>query len=262
MTMKSFIACLCAVLFFNASKAANNIPPDREFFEIRVYHLASKDQEATVDQYLKDALLPALHRQNIKAVGVFKPVGNDTAATKKIYVLIPHKSLSQFLALDEKLGKDKTYNEAGSTYINANYKTPAYTRMEKILLHAFEGAPSLTKPSLDNTKADNVYELRSYEGHTEKIYKNKVEMFNKGDEVGLFKRLGFNAVFYGEVLAGSRMPNLMYMTSFNNKQDRDEHWKAFSSDPQWKTLSSNPNYQNNVSRNETIFLNPTEYSDL
>ncbi len=62
---------------------------------------------------------------------------------------------------------------------------------------------------------DRAYELRSYESPTEKLYWNKVEMFNKGDEIGLFKRLNFNAmVFYGEVVAGSRMPNLMHLTDF------------------------------------------------
>jgi hypothetical protein len=35
-----------------------------------------------------------------------------------------------------------------------------------------------------------------------------------GGEVPLFVRLGFNAVFYGEVIVGSHMPNLMYMTTF------------------------------------------------
>jgi hypothetical protein len=87
-------------------------------------------------------------------------------------------------------------------------------------------------------------------------------MFNKGGEVGLFERLGFNAVFYGAVVAGNRMPNLMYMTSFENKAARDEHWKAFGSDPFWKTLSAKPEYKNNVSKIDITFLTPAEYSDL
>ncbi len=87
-------------------------------------------------------------------------------------------------------------------------------------------------------------------------------MFNAGDEVGLFKRLGFNAVFYGEVIAGSTMPNLMYMTTFESQASRDEHWKAFGQDPQWKTLSAMPEYQHNVSKNVTLFFRPTSYSDI
>jgi hypothetical protein len=122
--------------------------------------------------------------------------------------------------------------------------------------------PKAEVPRLSSPRSERVYELRSYEGHTEKIYKNKVQMFNEGGEVTLFKRLGFNAVFYAEVLSGSRMPNLMYMTSFENRAARDEHWKAFVADAEWKKLSSMPEYQHNVVRNNIFLLHPAEYSDL
>lgn len=87
-------------------------------------------------------------------------------------------------------------------------------------------------------------------------------MFNQGDEIGLFKRLNFNAVFYSEVIAGSKMPNLMYMTSFENMDDRNAHWKAFSSDTAWVKLKSMPIYQNNVSHIDITFLKGVEYSDF
>ena len=87
-------------------------------------------------------------------------------------------------------------------------------------------------------------------------------MFNEGGEIKLFDRLGFNAVFYGEVLSGCRMPNLMYMTSFANMESRNEHWKAFSNDAEWKALSSDKKYANNVSKIDTYFLRATEYSDF
>lgn len=251
-------------LFFTLANfsQAGPLVPKQDFFELKIYHVANKEQEEAVDNFLKNAYLPVLHKNNIKNVGVFKPVGNDTAADKKIYVLIPFKSLDQFVKLPAKLQKDEAYLQSGSAYINAPYDKLVYSRLETILLQAFEGMTSLAKPNLDDTKEDNIYELRSYEGYTEKIHQNKVDMFNKGDEVGLFKRLGFNAVFYAEVISGARMPNLMYMTSFNNKQERDDHWKAFGSDPAWKKLSSDPNYQHNVSKIDIIFLHPAPYSDL
>ena len=89
-------------------------------------------------------------------------------------------------------------------------------------------------------------------------------MFNDGGEIALFKKLNFNAVFYGKVLSGSRMPNLMYMTTFENMADRDAHWKAFGSSEEWKTMSALPEYENkvSVSRNETILMRPADYSDI
>jgi hypothetical protein len=73
--------------------------------------------------------------------------------------------------------------------------------------------------------------------------------------VGVFKLVETDST-YGEVLAGSDMPNLMYMTSFETQTSRDEHWKAFGNDPQWKRLVGMPEYQNNVSKIVIGFSGP------
>lgn len=245
---------LLAVLTFAA--------PVREYYELRTYRFKNTSQQERVENYLQKALLPALHRAGITKVGVFKPVETDSTFGKKLIVLIPFRSLDEFEKLAEKLNKDKQYLADGDDYINASYDNPPYVRIETTVLKSFSKMPQSAVPDLKTPVAERVYELRSYEGHTEKIYRNKVDMFNTGDEVGLFKRLGFNAVFYGEVIAGSTMPNLMYMTTFSNQASRDEHWKAFGSDPQWKALSAMPEYQHNVSKNVTLFFRPASYSDL
>jgi hypothetical protein len=235
---------------------------DREFYEIKIYYLSNKEQEARVEHYLKDALLPTLHKRGFERVGVFKPIGNDTSSNKRIFVIIPYKKLQQFADLEKGLRKDKTYLEKGKDYIEAAYDEPTYKRQESILLQAFEGMARGNKSDLKNQRSERVYELRSYESASEKIYANKVDMFNKGDEIGIFNRLGFNAIFYGEVLAGCHKPNLMYMTSFENMEERDKHWKAFGSDPAWTELRTKPEYQHNVSKIDIYFLRATEYSDL
>lgn len=234
----------------------------REFYQLTIYHYKTDTQEIILDKYLQQALLPALHRLNIKNVGVFKAIANDTSSSKVLYVFVPVKSLDALKMIPAKLWVDKAYQSAGTDYINAKYTAPSYTRMETILLHAFHLAPQMQLPQLKGEKKERVYELRSYESATEKIFKNKVQMFNEGDEIGLFKKLNFNAVFYSEVIAGSKMPNLMYMTCFENKADRDEHWKQFGSHPDWKKLSSMPEYKNNVSHIDIMFLRPAEYSDF
>jgi NIPSNAP len=251
------------ILVFAFAFTSATVAPKREYYEIKIYHLSSKGQEERVDRFLKDAYLPALHRAGISKVGVFKPVEADTTYFgKRLYVLIPFNSLEQFGKLSETLQKDKQFETSGTDYLNAPFNDLPYARLESILLYAFSGLPQMEIPKHSTPVTERIYELRSYEGHTEKISKNKIKMFNDGDEVGLFKRLGFNAVFYAEVIAGSRMPNLMYMTTFANKASRDEHWKAFSSDSQWKTLSGMAEYKNNVSKIDIFFLHPTEYSDI
>ncbi len=258
---KSFAPLSMTALFLLLACFAFAAPP-REFYELRTYRFKTQEQETQTENYLQKALLPALHRANIKHIGVFKPVETDSTFGKKLIVLIPFHSLDEFEKLDGVLEKDKQYYADGKEYIDAPFNNPPYTRIEKTILKAFSKMPNLAVPDLKGPVTERVYELRSYEGHTEKIYRNKVQMFNDGDEVGLFKRLGFNAVFYGEVISGSTMPNLMYMTTFENKTSRDEHWKTFGDDPQWKKLVSMPEYQHNVSKNVTLFFRPTKYSDI
>ncbi len=198
----------------------------------------------------------------IKNVGVFKNLANDTVTAKLLYVFLPLKTFDMADKISGMLLKDKMYQEEGSEYINTVYTNPPYTRIETILLKAFSLAPVMQVPDLKSEKKDRVYELRSYESPSEKLYQKKVHMFNEGDEIGLFKGLNFNAVFYSEVVAGSKMPNLMYMTCFENMADRDAHWKNFVNDDQWKKLSAMPEYKNLVSKNEINFLRPTNYSDF
>jgi hypothetical protein len=234
----------------------------REFYQLTVYHFSTADQEKVLDNYLQNALLPALHKMNVSNVGVFKAIANDTAASKLLYVFEPFSSLDAIMKISMKLDEDKAYQTAGAEYINAAHTAAPYSRKEVIILHAFPLAPHMGLPALKSEKKGRVYELRSYESATEKIFANKVKMFNDGDEIGLFKRLNFNAVFYSSVIAGCKMPNLMYMTTFENMTDREAHWKNFGDDPYWKKLSAMPEYQNNVSHIDITFLRPTDYSDF
>ena len=235
---------------------------EKDIYQIKVYRMKTNDQVTQIDNFLKNAYLPALHRLGVSLIGVFKNVGIDTAVEKSIYVLIPMRSLEQLNQIEDGLTKDISYNNDGAAYLTVPFNAPAYTRIETIVLRAFNKMSRFQAPSLKGDSAERIYELRSYEAATENLYKQKVRMFNEGGEIDLFNRLGFNAIFYAEVLAGSNMPNLMYMTSFDNQASRDEHWKTFGADPEWKRLSALPEYQHTVSKADIILLHPATYSEL
>ncbi len=255
------VVLFCCFLL-TASSTFGSIGSRKEMYQLTFYRYTNTAQETVLNNYLKNALLPGLHRYGYKNIGVFKLIANDTAAVKTMVVYMPIKNVADYLAIAGKLTRDSNYQKAGAAYINSVYTNPAYTRMEVILLKAFSLAPKMKLPKLTAAKTQRIYELRSYESATEKIFANKVHMFNEGGEIDLFKRLNFNAVFYAEVVAGSHMPNLMYMTGFENKTDRDAHWKNFVDSPDWKKLSGMPQYQHNVSHIDIMFLQPVEYSDF
>jgi hypothetical protein len=262
MNMKtSFLTFLLVIAHTWGFSQGSSNTKNREYYQLKVYSFATDSQIATTDTYLKNAFLPALKRSGINHVGVFKPRPLDSLTPKKTYALIPFANLEQFESLANILNKDAAYLEAGKEYLMAAHDQPPYERISSTLLKAFPDMPQMMASPLDGNRSDRVYELRSYESATEDLNLKKVDMFNAGGEVTLFNRLGFNAVFYAEVLSGSQMPNLMYMTTFKNQESRDEHWKAFVDSPEWTKLKVMPKYLNSVSRNEQLYLYPTEYSD-
>jgi len=233
----------------------------KEFYEMKVYTFANDDQVAVTDAFLGNAFIPAMKRQGVSPIGVFKNRINEEDTIQKIYVLIPFKSMDQFLSYEDKLIADETFLDAGKTYIDAPHDNPPYARIASSLVEAFDEMPKMATPNLEGPRADRVYEFRSYLGPTEKLHLNKVDMFNAGGEVEIFDRLGFNAVFYGRVIVGDEMPNLVYMTTFSDMESRDEHWDAFRTDPQWLELKAVDKYQNNMLKSKVYLLYPTDYSD-
>lgn len=252
---------LFALAFVSVSVMAQSKKTSKNFFEMRVYEYKSAQQEAVIDQFLSEALLPFLHKKGFPHIGVFTGRANDTAAVKKLYVMIPYKNLNDIPSTQKALFQDKNALEKGAAYINATSEAPAYDRMVTYILEGFRFAPSLMLPKLTSGVEDKVYELRSYESASEKKYWKKVEMFNEGGETEIFSRLNFNPVFYGETISGPTMPNLIYMTSFENMKDRDAHWQAFKDDPKWKSLLAMKEYEKTVSKNVTLFLKAKPYSD-
>ena len=248
-------------LSFCAKAQSPSSGKTREYIVVKVYHASDSSQLATIDQYLQNSFLPTLTKSGFSRIGAFSAVDIDTAKDKRMYVVVPLSALTQLEKLNAATEQALADSSRSRTYISAAYNQPPYNRMETIVLRTFEGAPQVKASGTKGSWKDKVYELRSYESATEALHANKVRMFNSG-EIDLFQRLGFNAVFYGQVIAGSQMPNLMYITSFDNKAARDEHWKSFGSDPQWKEMSAKPEFQHNVSKNTSIFLHPRPYSNL
>jgi hypothetical protein len=247
---------LCVLLSISVSYGQQN---NKYFYELKVYHFANEAQRERVDQYLKDAYVPAMHRAGIEQLGVFHTTEDESPKT---YVLVPYTSFEKVMQTALALEKDKKHLSAGSDYLNAAHDKAPYERIESNLLQAFTDMPGPLVPKLSSSKSEHVYELRSYEGATEKLYASKVNMFNEGDEIEIFNNLGFESVFYAETLFGARMPNLMYMTAYENRAERDKLWEDFNNDPTWQKLRAMDEYQNNVSKADIIFLRAADYSDF
>ena len=229
---------------------------EQEYLEFRKYRLHVGSNKNTLGNFLRDVGIPAMNRIGIGPVGIFSAMYGPNDPT--LYVLLVHKSLDTVINSASLLMKDKEYQKAGADFINAPLSDPTFVRMESSLMKAFKNMPKLEVPE----KKQRIFELRTYESHSIKAAKKKIDMFNEGGEIAIFRKTGLTPVFFGETLIGPLMPNLTYMLVFEDMADRDAKWKVFGSDPDWKKLRSNPVYKDTVSNITDIILRPASYSQI
>ena len=244
-----------------ASFAADKNKP-REYYVTQVYHCSSNSQLDAVNAYLKNSYLPHIHQFGIANVGVFEPINNDTAKDKTIMVWIPLSSLAQLDQLDQLKEAIDPLKPNNLLSLSLTSGVLPFDRLETVVSKSFKFQGQFEKKTSFQKSPDNIYEFRSYESADEALFLKKVHMFNEGKEIELFNTLNFNALFYSKVIAGSRMPNLIYITRFSNLADREAHWKSFVDAPAWKQMSHLPEYQNTVSKADIILMRAMPYSDL
>jgi len=235
-------------------------PGSANYFVWRQYSLRSGPLPQRMTTYLRDALVPALGRLGVKPVGVFNVSAGPGSPT--VYVLTPHATAEAAINLDTQLENDKDYMQAASDYLGAVPTDPAFVRQESSLLQAFSNFTNVEVPAATAAQGPRLFELRMYESPNEVAHRKKVEMFNKLGEVDIFRRVGIRSVFFSRTVIGPKMPNLVYMTVFDNFAAREKAWAAFGADADWKKLNGTAGFENIVSNISIMFLSPTPYSQI
>ena len=244
-----------------SARAAEN---DGEYYEWRAYSLKAGSDGKALHDFLREAAIPALNRLGNRPVGVFTP--RDAPAEGEmpsLYVMIPYASLEDFANMPTKIGEDADFLQAASDYLQLPATDAAFVRYESSLMRAFAGMPKIELPDYSKAQKPRLFELRTYESHSEIAALLKIKMFNEG-EIDLMRRVGLAPVFYGQTIVGTRLPNLTYMLSAENDEAHKKHWDAFRTDAEWKRMSAIPEYANAriVSKITNKFLVPTAYSQI
>lgn len=255
----SLVASAAAATTSFAQTTGEKSDMNREFYELRIYQLRQGPMLSRFDKFYREVAVPAWNRAGVSAVGVFDVmIGPDQPAK---YVLLPFASWDAMNAAREKFESDKAVLE--SEFANLPPTDPGYIRKQSSVLLAFKSVPKLEIPAQTKEKKPRLFELRTYEAHSRRANKKKVEMFDVG-ETDIFRRTGLQPVFFGEGLVGTNLPSLTYMLVFDDMATRDKNWGQFVNHPDWKKLSTTPGYTNaEILTNITsVFLRPTGYSQV
>ena len=235
--------------------------PKRSIIELRYLRMrnTADNQAQRTSDFLKNTAMPALKRAGVSPIGFFTSVIAEESPF--LLALAAFPNLAAMDAAREKENADADYIHGRDAYNSA--PGLGYQRLESSLLRCFDVMPNVEPPADDGKRPARIFELRMYESNNTVTLARKIKMFNDG-EAGIFKRLGMQPVFFAETIVGAKMPNLVYMLSFDDLAARDRLWKAFGSDPEWQKLRAQPGYSDSeiVSNISNSILRPLSFSDI
>jgi len=232
------------------------------YLELRRYELRQGPMGDRMHEYLKNVSIPALNRAGVSPVGAFTP--SFGALSPSIYLLLPFKSLQEFGTLRSRLDADAEYKKAAEPHATLPATDPAYLRVYSQLMSAATFMPSVEVPPAAAGNKPRIFELRTYESHSLRARRMKLQMFGELGELAIFRRTGLRPVFFGDNVIGDRLPSFTYMLTFEDMAAREKNWGAFIGDSEWLTLRAKPGYTDPeiVSNITSIILRPTAYSQI
>jgi hypothetical protein len=258
MTRRTFVPALAVGGGSVISSAQSKTPA---IYEIRTIHLRNTldNQRGRLTDFLQHAAVPAFARAGIGPCAYFGSMIAEE--TPFVMTIASYPSLGAMEQLRAKLSADAEYKKALAAY-NAQPGLN-YERIDGVLGRAFASFPEMVVPTDLAGRQGRVFELRRYESNNATTLAHKINMFESG-EIAIFQRLGMRPVFFAETIVGPRMPNLVYMLSFDDLASREKLWKAFGTDPEWQKLrvvpgNTDPEIVSNISNS---LLQPLPFSPI
>jgi hypothetical protein len=218
----------------------------RSIIEMRVFKMRNTKDAMTqrTNDFIGKVYIPALQRAGVGPVGAFTNlIGADSP-----YAL----TIAQFPTL--------AAWEAAMGNVDGDAQ---FVRMEVTLLRGFSTMPGIEVPKPRQDGTPRIFEIRTYESNNSKTLARKIRMFDEG-EIEVFRRVGMIPVFFGETIAGQRMPNLTYMVGYDDLATREKTWSAFVNHPEWKKLLAQPGVSDAeiVSNISNFIIRPMPFSGI
>jgi len=248
--MSTLIISCCKTSCCKSDKC--EAPSNKQIYEWRIYSLTGDG--TILDEFFKETLIPAYNRCDI-SVGAFSLYKQEEIEQR--YLLLVYPDLKTYDIVRQTVWNDEAFQTAASTFFEETAPNPVYSEFETYICEAFDKIPVMRMP--DNSRT--LFEYRCYHSPNEDANKRKIKMFND-EEIDLFDKVGINSVCYGEILSGTHMPALIYLTWYLDEDTRNSVWKDFGSHPDWNIIRRKPEYRNTAIKNQIILLSPMSYSQF
>ena len=228
MHRRSFMGLLGGIGMITMSRAdESGVDQKTRVYLMETYLLRQGSQLPRIHEYLSKAALPALNKLHSGPKIVLEAL--IAAHIPQVAVFIGFGSFGEMWSLRDKLNSDQELRKTYEAWQSG--PEPPFEQQTNTLLEATTYSPDIT-PLAASPKSPRIFELRVYHSPTPQQLQALHERF-AGPEIGIFRRVGVNPILYSATVIGPNMPNLTYLTPFDDLAAREKAWNAFAADPEW-----------------------------
>ena len=223
---RSFIGTLGSAGMLAAAGLGATAPEKQRVFILHHYYLKNGTQLARMHDYCK-AAIAALNRVHSGPKIFLEAL--VAPHMPQVAVIVGFDSLDELWTVRSKIHSDTDLLKSFEAW--ENNPEPPYEHYSTSLLEAADYCPEIKADDAPRP-TPRIFELRTYHSPTHRQLKALHERF-AGPEIKIFHRSGVHPILYSSTLMGQNMPNLVYLTPFDNLAEREKAWAAFGADPEW-----------------------------
>ena len=209
---------------------ASAAPPRKiNFYYLENYYLRLSTQPDRIHEFLSQGWLPAVNKfhsgPKICLDAIVAP------HVPQIAVFMGLQSVEELFSVRAKLSQDSAYRRALAAWEDG--PEPPYEHYSGTLLKVTDyGSDSDIPVQKEKPKKPRIFEMRVYHNPDWKHLAALHQRF-RGAEIRIFHRDGIHPILYTETAIGANMPNLTYLTPYDDMGARQRAWDTFHADPEW-----------------------------
>jgi hypothetical protein len=210
----------------SVSNAAETGQGRANYYLLEQYFLRHSTQLPRINEFMSQGFLPTVSKFHTGPKIFLEAL--VAAHLPQFVTVLGLTSLDELTSLRTRLRQDSTFQKSFAAWENG--PEPPYEYLTHTLLKATDYSPAVSNsPSGEKPR---VFELRVYHSPTWKQLAALHRRF-AGPEIKIFHRVGVQPILYTETVIGQNMPNLTYLTPFQDLAAREKAWSAFGADPEW-----------------------------
>ncbi len=227
MQRRSFLGMLGAGMLPPLRAAGPEGEKRTRFYVFERFYMRQGTQPARFHEHVSKTTLPALNK-----VHAGPKIFLDALVAPhmpQVALFIGYQSFDEMWKVHAAVRQDKEWVKAFEEWESG--PEPPFEQQENALLEAADYSPEMVAPA-EPRKTSRIFELRIYHSPTWRQLMALHERFST-QEIKIFHRVGIHPILYGTSIFGTNIPNLTYLTPFENLAAREKAWEAFGADPEW-----------------------------